>query len=125
MSEALQFDEVWLIGENRYRYRFAVGRLGPRWLGFAIGELEDSNRMLFIFPEVGNGAELGLANRNEAIRLTSAVACDAAQGYGGVDRWMIPPRLRGDPEDFRCQRCAGLNCDGSCGDEYSIEDEGP
>lgn len=121
MAESMPLSDVLVIGSNDHGYQFAVGRMETRWIGFAIGDLEDGTRMLFIFPEVSQGVLLGLANKVQAIRLTAAVACDPEQGYGGIKRWRIPPRLRGTPEEFRCERCHALNCDGFCGDELEID----
>ena len=75
MTAELQFEEVTLVGLNA-GYRFAVGRVKDRWLGFAIGELDGGERMLFIFPEIADGALLGLADKERAILLTGAIACD-------------------------------------------------
>ena len=44
--------------------------------------------------------------------LTGAVAQDPESSYGGVERWFVPPALRGNPEELRCQYCGGVGCSG-------------
>lgn len=122
----LDLTDVFFIGEND-AYRFGIGRLGDRWVGFAQeGQASERSRrafrsegmdvapgMLFFFPEVSEGFELGVADRQHAILLTGALAQDPENCYGGVEKWHVPEGLRGDPENFRCQHCDRVGCDGS------------
>jgi hypothetical protein len=57
-----------------------------------------------------------------------ALAQDPDQGFGGVDTWLVPKKLRGDPEKFRCKKCSKVGCDGhDCEDigyDEDFENEG-
>jgi hypothetical protein len=128
------------IGRNPW-YSFHVARhrdaREDRWIGFAVGhdakaaDLDgatvnyagmvqgDKVPMLFVFPEVGSDGRLGLLDRDEAIRLTGAIAQDPEHGYGGVERWRIPEDLRATPDEFRCEHCNAVGCDGL----LCVEDE--
>lgn len=126
----ITLDEVLIIAENDCGWRFGVGRLGSagrcRWIGFATesAQAQDARRAfaseglptepagLLLFHEVAQGVELGVADRERAILLTGALARDIDSAYGGVDRWLVPPELRGDPEQFRCRSCDRVGCDG-------------
>jgi hypothetical protein len=68
--------------------------------------------MVLIFFEVADGYDLGLLDRDRAIRMTGAVAQDVEASYGGVDRWFVAEALRGKPEDFRCAHCERVGCNG-------------
>jgi hypothetical protein len=97
-------------------YRFAVGKISGRWVGFA-----DSDVGAFIFPTISEGHLCGISDRDRAIRLTGAIAQSFEHGYGGVDRWFVGEDLRGKPEDFRCAKCEEIGCVGEC--EEWFEDE--
>lgn len=105
-----EFSETILIGENDL-YRFGVGRLADRWLGFAVGVVTDMP-LLFVLPDVSEGVDLGLTDKDKAIRLTGAIVQDHESAYGDIDRWHVPPDLRGNPDDFRCANCNRVGCDG-------------
>lgn len=86
------------VGENNHGYRFAVGKIaGDRWIGFA-----DSDVGAFVLPGMSEEYEMGLADRDRAIKLTGAIAQSAEHGYGGIARWFVDESLRGKPEDFTC-----------------------
>lgn len=121
----LELSDLFIIAENDL-YRFGVGCCNGRWLGFAL-EGEFSRRVkqafaaegmavdphcTFVFPEVADNFELGMTDRDKAILLTGALAQDLENGYGGVEKWHVPPNLRGDPEKFRCGHCERVGCDG-------------
>ena len=115
--EALELTEVVWIGRNAHGYTFGVGRLGDRWVGFARGEWSEhgeARQDLFVFPEVSYGPLLGLPDRTQAILITGAIAQDPVHGYGGVEEWLVPPELRGDPDAFRCEDCGDVGCQGEC-----------
>lgn len=100
------FSETRLIGSNRHGWTFGIGQLGEHWVGFALGD-----GFLNIMAEVSEGFQLGLKDADLAMRMTSAVAVDPEQLFGGVDRWFIPEQCRGDPEDYRCEVCGEIGCD--------------
>lgn len=107
------------IGENDHGYKFAVGKIGDRWVGFADGELDGSDRMLFMFPAISDDYQLGLKNRELVIKLTGAIAQSGEHAYGGIARWFIPAELRGNPKDFICEYCECVGCRGTCeSDDY-------
>jgi hypothetical protein len=122
-DEGLPLTDVTVIGENPH-YKFAIGKAHGRWLGFALGKPSRSEaafvseglpvqaRTMFVFPEVAEGFMLGLTERERAILLTGAIAQDFESAYGGVERWFVPPDLRGDPDKLRCPRCDRIGCDG-------------
>jgi hypothetical protein len=109
MSEPVPIHEQLLIASNRHGYTFAVGRVDDRWLGYAIGLMKDGSKMLFVLPGVGDGPELGVTDRAEAIRRTSAIAL-TDPSYGWVETWHVPEDLRGDPEQYRCAECGEVCC---------------
>lgn len=129
----LQLEDVTVIGENDTGWRFAVGRLGTRWIGFGTGTeygararaafrsegLEPEPGYMHVFPECSEGGQLGLADRERCIRLTGAIAQDPEHAYGGISRWHVPKALRGRPKDFRCANCQCVGCDGTdCTADY-------
>lgn len=120
MSGKLNLSEVRLLGANRRGYRFCVGRLGDgepaRWIGFAVSRVGPNEHFMQVFPEVSEGVQLGMRDEQAAIRLTAALAQDPEGGYGGVDCWVIEAWQIGDPEEFRCERCRRVGCQGEeCG----------
>jgi hypothetical protein len=130
MPVSLTLADVVVIGENDH-WRFCIGRMDGRWIGFAAEPadlarsafaaegLEVQPQMLFVLTEVSDHHQLGLLDRDKAIRMTTAVACDLEADYGGIDRWHVAANLRGKPEDFRCIRCGYIGCDGiDCKYEY-------
>jgi hypothetical protein len=114
MSEAIS--NITKIGENDYGYWFGVGQLEGRWIGFAVGRLDDGNEMVFWFPEIAEGHLIGLADCNEAIKASSAIVQDPSHAYGGIQHWLIPEELRGNPDDYRCGYCCQVGCPGDCSD---------
>lgn len=115
--ENLELTQTRIIAENDAGYEFGVGLLGRRWVGFALARRDTSEPFLMFFSEVSTeDYQLGLEDRDEAIRLTAALAVDP-ENYGGVDRWLIDEELRGDPEAYRCPQCGRVGCRGDCFDE--------
>ena len=110
--EAIQIEQTLLIGENDHGYQFCVGLVGDRWCGFAVGQLDGGDQGVWFFPAVAEGFVMGLTDRDAAIRLTGAIASDPESAFGGVTRWYVDEPLRGAPEDFRCQFCGEVGCDG-------------
>ena len=108
---SIEIKEQFMIGENDHGYRFAVGKVGERWVGYAIGQ--DG---IFFFPMAENYI-MGLTDRERAIKLTGAIAQSFEYGYGGVDRWFIDESLQGNPDDFTCANCGSVGCDAQCGKE--------
>lgn len=121
MKNQIQITDRLDIGENDHGYKFAVGKIGDRWVGFADGKLDDGNRMFFLFPEISEDYQMGLTDRDGVIKLTGAIAQSVEHGYGGIARWFIPEELRGDPKDFTCERCESVGCRGGCEQEDYIE----
>jgi hypothetical protein len=137
-SEPLKIEELVVIGENDYGWRFAVGRIGERWLGLG---LESANTVaarcafrdeglpvepgyMHVIGAVSRDHELGLPDKEAAIRLTGAIAQDPAHAFGGVERWLVPEALRGRPDDFRCGHCEEVGCNGDCQDaDYDVREE--
>jgi hypothetical protein len=133
----MTLEDVQLLGEND-GWGFYVGRTNGRWIGFG-GPSTFTVRLrralqaeglipeqagLFIFPEVSEGYALGVLDKDRAIRLTLAVACDSEHGFGGIERWHVPESLRPGPDEFRCENCETIGCDGkSCVEEYSAYDD--
>jgi hypothetical protein len=98
------------VGENDNGYRFAVAKIpGERWIGFA-----DSDYGAFVFPSISENHIMGIAGRELAIKLTGAIAQSIEHGYGGITRWFVEEELRGRPEDFTCDECGEVACDGEC-----------
>ena len=110
--------EVEIIGENDHGYRFYVGRLNGEWIGFSLGDLDDGRKMMCLLPEVSVAKVVGIEDRDLAIRMVSALAENAGSGFGGIARWFVEEKLRGDPEEFRCSMCDQLFCDGTCYDSH-------
>lgn len=104
------------IGENDQGYYFAVGKIHGRWFGFAVGDLDHEQTGVWILPGMGEGHELGVKNRAQAIKLTGAIAQSGEHGYGGISRWFVPEELRGKPEDLVCNGCGSVGCPGDCFD---------
>jgi len=117
MSNAIQITDRFDIGENDHGYKFAIGKIGNRWIGFADGELENGDRMFFLFPAISEDYQMGLQDRELVIKLTGAIAQSSEHGYGGIARWFIPEELRGDPKDFTCEHCESVGCRGTCESE--------
>ena len=113
-TEPLRIRTQTVVGTNARGYTFAVGLVGDRWLGYALG-----GGGLFVFSEVSRGVDLGMGldDREEAIGRVAALAQDPGHGFGGVDRWHVPERLRADPEVYRCEICGEVLCD-SDHDDY-------
>lgn len=136
MPEPLNLTDLCIIADNTHGWCFCVAKLNStRWVGFAapprsLAEkafasegLPVDPQMLMIFPEVSEGYRMGVLDRDLAIRMTGAVAQDPESCYGGIERWHVPEELRGKPEDFRCERCERIGCDGrECREDYSGED---
>lgn len=119
MGVNISITNAMLIGENDHGYRFGVGQIGERWIGFAASDVG-----LFFFPGIAEDYLLGLLDRALVIKLTGAIARDVEQGYGGIARWFVPEELRGNPEDFRCENCQQVACDKQCY-EYDFWEEEP
>jgi hypothetical protein len=121
----LSITDLEVIADNDH-WRFAVGKLGEdRWCGFALPSRSPVEKafigaglppidpqMVMFLPEVCEGFNAGVKDKNRAILLTGAVAQDVESCYGGVDRWYVPEELRGDPEKYRCKTCEKIGCDG-------------
>ena len=105
------------IGDNDHGYSFVVGEVDGRWLGCAIG-----SGMIFILPGMSEEHRLGLSDREQAIKLTGAVALDPTHGYGGITRWFVPEDLQGKPEDFACSECGSVGCEPDAHDVDYSED---
>lgn len=128
MSHTIQMAEPVKVGENDHGYLFVVARVtgttGDRWVGGAVGVGRDGVAMFFVFPEVSDGILLGMADRDEAIRLTGALAQDPEGGWGGIERWFVDGDLRGHPENYQCGRCDRVGCDGrACRDAEAFDAE--
>jgi len=108
----LELTDILKIGENDHGYSFAVGKLGGRWVGFAVGDLGEGKQGMFFLPGISEEYELGLTDRELAIRMTGAVAQSPEHGYGGIERWFVVEELRGRPEDFQCAECGEIACSG-------------
>lgn len=119
-SNQLEFDgPLQSVGENRHGWRFAVGQLGGRWVGLALGRMGDGTGYMHFFAEVSEGYHMGVPDRETAIRLTGGLAQLPDQGFGGIDVWHVPPELRGRPENLpRCGLCQRVGCEGECVDGY-------
>lgn len=113
MSDRLEICDALIVADNNCGYQFCVGRLGSRWVGYAVGATDDGERMLFLFSEICEGHVMGIMSLEEAIRMTGALAQDPEQAYGGVDRWYVHDRLQASPDDYRCDHCDRVGCDGT------------
>jgi hypothetical protein len=85
----LHLRDVFLIGEND-AYIFGVGRVGDRWIGFATDGsyarrvrdafgaegLPADASMLFVFPQIAEGYQMGILDRECCVLLTGAIAED-------------------------------------------------
>ena len=103
------------IGENDYGYSFAVGLLGGRWYGFAVGVIEPGKKMMLIMPGCDEDSLPFSAKpytdiRAEVIKRVGAVAQSVEHGYGGIKRWFVAEGLRGKPEDYMCSVCGSVGC---------------
>ena len=114
MGTELTITDRYDIGENDHGYKFAVGKIGDRWVGFADGDLGNDKRMLFLFPAISEDYQMGLPDRELVIKLTGAIAQSLEHGYGGVARWFVSEVLQGRPEDFTCEHCESVGCRGAC-----------
>jgi len=112
----LELTNTLVVAENDHGYQFCVAQNADRWIGFAAGELDDGRRMMFVFPNVADGIRLGLEDRDEAIRLTTAIAAAPENGYGGIARYFVDEDLLGRPEQYRCENCDEVGCLGDCVD---------
>lgn len=125
MTEPIQISDAMVIGENRHGYQFGVGRLSSgRWIGYACANVPPDGRGLFVLSQVSDGFELGTLDKERAIKLTGAIACDPESAYGGIDQWFVTDDLRGQAAEFRCEFCGAVGCDGNgCRDDFYSEDE--
>ena len=115
----LDLTDITKIGENDYGYEFAIGHIGGRWVGFALGRINETEKSCFFLLSISEGEEMGVKDKTLAILLTGAIAQSYEHGYGGIDRWFVGEELRGDPEAFRCVNCDGVGCDGKeCQDGF-------
>lgn len=122
---AIPFSETLMIGDNDVGYKFGVGLAGDRWLGFALGDLPGGDKMLFVMPNVSEGFDLGLKDRDQAILMTGAIAQDPESAFGGITRWFVQADLRGDPNTIaRCPRCGEIGCQDDHDDFESGFDSG-
>ena len=126
MPDPLSITEQFVLAEND-GWRWCVGKLGNRWLGyaregthsefsrraFANEGLEVQPSMLMLFHQVADGCELGVLDRERAVKLVTALAADPESDYGDVLHWFVPVEERGDPEALRCKRCGDVGCDGT------------
>ena len=132
----LKIESFEFVGRNEH-WQFAVAKVGDRWLGVALeGKFTRQARDAFqaqglpvpddymhVFAKVSDGFELGMKDKNRAMLLVGAIAQDPEQGFGGVDEWLVPEELRGDPEKFRCLKCGEVGCNGTeCEDEFGDTD---
>lgn len=107
-SDPLHFEQTAILADNRW-WTFCVGRIGERWLGYAVDAASGFGN---VFPQVSEDNQLGLRDYGRAAKLTTALAQDPEQGLGEVERWFIPEGARGKPEDFRCGHCEQIGCSG-------------
>jgi len=120
---SLTLHEIIPVGENRH-WTFIAARCGDRWLGGAVGKTEPPSaklppsadgldpNMFFVFPEVSDELQLGVLDRDRAILLVGAIAQDIESTYGGITTWRVAPELQGRPDDFRCEVCDRVGCQG-------------
>lgn len=113
----IKLEEPLKVGSNSV-YVFAVGKLEGRWVGFA-----QTEKGIFIFPQITQGHRLGLPDRDRAILLTGAIAQDYESAYGGIEEWSVPVELRGDPDALRCRDCDTIGCDGDCEADNPFDDD--
>lgn len=112
-----------LIAETE-DWRICVGQLQDtgRWIGFAMGSCDDGSDFLDVMPQSGDGLQLGLTSRDEAFRQASACASNWESGYGEITVWHLPESQRATPEDYRCENCDEVLCDGRCEEFAEPED---
>jgi hypothetical protein len=115
MNDYVPLDKVTMIGRNE-QYGFGVGQIGKRWVGFAVGHT-DEEKMLFFFPEIMEEFQMGVMDKEDAIKKAGAIAQDEEKGYGGIEEWYVEERLQADPEEFRCLICGVVLCGGCEEDE--------
>jgi len=83
--------ETMLLGRNHV-YAFYVGKTNDgRWVGFA-DSFGPSGNTSFFSQVSDDGIQLGVTDRDEAIKMTDAVA--NMPEYGGIDNWRLDPSLR-------------------------------
>jgi len=92
------------------QYLFCVGRCEGRWIGFTVGRGPKHRNMMSLLPQIASDYRLGLEDRDEAVRQTTAIAQDAAAGYGRIEEWHVPAGLIADPDDYRCDVCGEICC---------------
>lgn len=119
MPNSIYFKEMLLLAFSDH-WEFCVGRVGARWLGFAMGRIGPNRNFINIFHQVAEGHQLGLPDRDHAIRLTTALIEADVECMGAVTFWITSPELRGRPEDFTCAHCGEVGCDGA-----DCQDSGP
>ena len=112
-NEPIQIEQEVDVGRNSHGYTFHVGLLSGYWLGYAQGA-----ETIFLFPGIRTGHQLGILDRDEAIRRVGAIAQDPASGYGGIEEWSVEESLRGDPAAYLCPVCDEV----CCGEDHSDED---
>lgn len=118
----INIEEAHLWGRNEF-YDFYIGRVGDRWAGFAVGVIDETQRMAFMLPGVSEGFNVGCVDREEAFRLTVAIILDGAGGYGPVDEWLDDTYRLVDVEQFRDQY-SGEICHPSQWDETFYDNHG-
>lgn len=95
-----------MLGANSIGYGFYIARFegAQRWVGAAIGELDDGDRMCF-FLDTGDDVRMGFEDRSHCILRTYAFVEDPENGYGGFE---VESSSRSDllPEGVRY--CGGL-----------------
>jgi hypothetical protein len=118
-----EIDERTPVGSNRHGDRFEVGLLRDRWIGYAIATGGDGAETVHTLDEIAEDGSLqmGVRSFELAVRLTSAIAQDPCQGWGGIDTWNVESRLRGTPDEFRCPSCSNVGCRGGCAREQCDE----
>jgi hypothetical protein len=107
----LHMTEYVEIGYND-QYVFAIGLIGVRWCGFAQSRVGH----IFIFAQISDGYELGLLDRDAAMKMTAAWLQWGDGSYGHIDHWYIKPEYTGRREDYLCLHCREPFCeDDECG----------
>lgn len=108
----IELSDVVKIGKNDYGYEFAVGRIGKRWVGLAIGDPGDGEKVMFFLPNIQEDHQMGVKDKTMAILLTGATVQVKEHGYGGINTWFVGEELRGDPDILMCINCGSVGCDG-------------
>lgn len=121
MSDTLKITDSIHIGDNAdLGYRFGVGKVGGRWVGFAIGNTDGGGCMFML--SISPDAWLGVVERDDAIRRSAAFIQSPENGYGGFTHWHMDDSLRSVADDFRCETCNDVCCNGRCRDyEFEVE----